>query len=76
MRTQFFPDVVLDSVTVSVTWEGASAEDIDRAIVQVLDPVLIAVEGVESAEATSREGQASDLRSNSRPSWDMARADR
>ena len=73
MRTQFFPDVVLDSVTVSVTWEGASAEDIDRAIVQVLDPVLIAVEGVESAEATSREGQAS-ISLEFEADWDMARA--
>jgi multidrug efflux pump subunit AcrB len=73
MRTQFFPDVILDNVNVTVTWEGASAEDIDRAVVQVLEPVLIAVEGVESSEATSREGRAT-IALEFEADWDMARA--
>merc|ERR1711952_244287 len=59
MRAQFFPDVVVESVTVSVGWDGAGAEDVDAAIVQVLEPALLAVEGVESSDATSREGRAS-----------------
>jgi multidrug efflux pump subunit AcrB len=40
MRAQFFPDVVVDDLTVSVAWQGAGAEDVDAAIVQVLEPVL------------------------------------
>ena len=59
MRAQFFPDVILDNVTVSVEWEGAGAEDVDAAIVQVLEPVLLAVEGVESSNSNSREGRGS-----------------
>ena len=43
MRTQFFPDVVVNNVTVRVVWAGA--EDVDEAIIQVLNPVLLAVEG-------------------------------
>ena len=40
MRTQFFPDVIIDTVTVSVNWDGAGAEDVDQAIMQVLEPAL------------------------------------
>ena len=40
MRAQFFPDVVVDDLTVSVTWDGAGAEDVDAAIVQVREPGL------------------------------------
>lgn len=73
MRAQFFPDVIIDNVTVSVAWQGAGAEDVDRAIVQVLEPALLVVEGVESAESTSREGRAS-IRLEFEPGWDMSRA--
>ena len=40
MRAQFFPDVVIDTVSVVTAWDGAGAEDVDSAIVQVLEPVL------------------------------------
>ncbi len=49
MRAQFFPDVIIDNVTVSVAWDGAGAEDVDQAIVQVIEPALLAVEVVESS---------------------------
>jgi multidrug efflux pump subunit AcrB len=73
MRAQFFPDVVLESVSVYVNWNGAGAEDVDRAIVQVIEPVLLAVEGVESTQSTSREGVAR-VKLEFEPDWDMARA--
>ena len=41
MRAQFFPDIVSDSIDVSVRWDGAGAEDIDTAIVQLLEPALL-----------------------------------
>ena len=73
LRAQFFPDVIIDNVTVSVSWTGAGAEDVDRGIVQVLEPAVLAVEGVESSEASSREGRAS-IRLEFEPGWDMSRA--
>ena len=73
MRAQFFPDIVIDNVSVSVTWSGAGAEDVDRAIVQLMEPVLLAVEGVESSFSTSREGRAS-MTLEFEPGWDMSRA--
>jgi multidrug efflux pump subunit AcrB len=73
MRAQFFPDIIIDNVTVSVTWEGASAEDVDNAIVQLIEPALLAVEGVESSRASSRENSASVVL-EFEPDWDMGRA--
>jgi multidrug efflux pump subunit AcrB len=73
MRAQFFPDVVIDEVTVSVAWQGAGAEDVDSAIVQVLEPVLLSVEGVTSSNSTSREG-VGIVALEFEPGWDMARA--
>jgi multidrug efflux pump subunit AcrB len=73
MRAQFFPDVVVDDLTVNVVWQGAGAEDVDAAIVQVLEPVLLGVEGVTSSSSTSREGSAS-IRIEFDPGYDIDRA--
>ncbi len=59
MRAQFFPDVVIDSVSVTVTWPGAGAEDVDAAIVQTLEPALLTVDGVTSSSAYATEARAS-----------------
>ncbi|QQA42410.1 efflux RND transporter permease subunit [Pelagovum pacificum] len=70
MRAQFFPDVVVDSVSVSVSWDGAGAEDVDRAIVQVMSPTLLAVQGVADSSARSSEGSAR-IQLEFEPGWDM-----
>ena len=58
MRAQFFPDVVIDTVTVGVNWDGAGAEDVDRAVVQLIEPALTTVQGVTMTSARSSEGRA------------------
>ncbi len=73
MRAQFFPDVIVDNVSVNIEWEGAGPEDVDGAIVQTLEPILLAVDGVESSRSTSREGRAT-ITLDFEPGWDMARA--
>lgn len=73
IRSQFFPDVVSEEIDISVAWDGAGAEDVDAGIVAVLEPVLLAVEGVMSTEARSREGVAR-LELEFEPGWDMTRA--
>lgn len=72
MRAQFFPDVVVESVRLNVAWEGAGAEDVDRTIVDLMEPALLAVEGVQEISATSREGSA-NIRVEFEPGWDIAR---
>lgn len=73
MRAQFFPDIIIDTITVSVAWDGAGAEDMDAGIVQVLESTLLAVDGVESSFAISREGGAA-IWLEFEPRWDMSRA--
>ncbi|ETX27604.1 efflux RND transporter permease subunit [Roseivivax isoporae] len=73
MRAQFFPDTVIEEIDVDVVWEGAGAEDVDAGIVQLLEPALVAVDGVAATEARSEEGRAS-LEIQFEPGWDMARA--
>ena len=73
IRSQFFPDVVVDNVRVSVNWKGAGAEDVDSAIVAVLEPALLAVEGIESTYSVATQGRA-NMTLDFEPGWDMARA--
>lgn len=73
MRAQFFPDVVVDDLDVSISWDGAGAEDVDGAIVQLLEPVLLAVEGVTDATSSSREGGAT-ITLEFEPDYDIDRA--
>ncbi|SFS63877.1 Multidrug efflux pump subunit AcrB [Sulfitobacter marinus] len=73
MRAQFFPDVIIDNVTVTTVWTGAGAEDVDGAIVQVVEPALLTIEGIESSVAASREGRGT-ITLDFEPGWDMARA--
>ena len=73
IRSQFFPDVVIDNVTVSMRWDGAGPEDVDDGIVALLEPALLSVEGIESTASTASEGRAV-IRLNFQSEWDMARA--
>ena len=73
IRAQFFPDIVFDTVNVHINWQGAGPEDVDRAIVALLEPVLTAVNGVESTNSVAREGNTR-ITLNFEPGWDMARA--
>jgi multidrug efflux pump subunit AcrB len=73
MRAQFFPDSVSDEINVGITWEGAGAEDIDSTIVELLSPVLLAVDGVDESSSRAREGSAR-IELEFEPGTDMIRA--
>ncbi len=73
IRAQFFPDVIINSVTVSVIWDGAGPEEIDNGVVALLEPALLSVEGVDSSASTANQGRATILL-EFQPGWDMARA--
>ena len=75
MRAQYFPDIVVDRISVSAQWEGAGAEDVDTGIVQVLEPALRAVDGVTGSNATAAEGRAS-VSLDFAPGHDMDRAEK
>ncbi|MEE4118386.1 MAG: efflux RND transporter permease subunit [Paracoccaceae bacterium] len=73
MRAQFFPDTVTDEIEIGVTWEGAGAEDIDATIVELLSPVLMAIDGVDETSSRAREGSAR-IELEFAPGTDMTRA--
>ena len=73
IRSQFFPDVVIDTVTVTVDWDGAGPEELDRAVVALLEPALRGVEGVTDSNAVSKDNSTT-LTLVLEPGWDMARA--
>lgn len=73
MRAQFFPDVVVETVSVNTTWQGAGAEDVDTAIVQVLEPSLLAVDGVSSVSSRAFEGRA-NITMEFEPGWNVNQA--
>ncbi|SFI05593.1 efflux RND transporter permease subunit [Albimonas pacifica] len=58
LRTQFMPDIVMNNVYVNVAWPGAGPEQVDRNVVQVLQPSLSEVEGVDEISARAQEGRA------------------
>lgn len=72
IRAQFLPDVVLESATVTVIWPGAGSEDVDRAIIGLISPVLITLDGVESTSSTAVQGKGT-IRVEFESGWEMAR---
>ena len=59
INTQFFPSVDRPNINVSITWSGASAEDIERNILAVIEPEVRFTEGVDEMRSTAREGSGS-----------------
>ena len=56
LNTQFFPTIQVPSITVSVTWSGASAEDVEDNILDALDPEVRFLDDVEEVRSVAREG--------------------
>ncbi len=56
LNTQFFPDFGIDIIQIGVTWEGASAEDVDATIVQAIEPEVRFLDGVKRVQSISRQG--------------------
>ncbi len=73
LRAQFFPDIVRDTVSVNVVWQGAGAQDVDEGVVANIEPPLLAIPGVEEVNSSSREGSASVVLTFE-DGWDMGRA--
>ena len=60
INAQFFPSVDRPRINISITWSGASAEDIERNILVVIEPEVRFTEGVDEMTSTAREGSGFD----------------
>jgi multidrug efflux pump subunit AcrB len=59
MNVQFFPNFELEMVSVSVTWSGASAEDIEDGITSPLEQRLRTLDNLRKMTSTSTQGVSS-----------------
>ncbi|XXF74912.1 efflux RND transporter permease subunit [Myxococcaceae bacterium GXIMD 01537] len=53
-----FPDVDFPTISISVSWEGASPEAVESDIIEPLEEAVMQVEGVKSLTSTARQGGA------------------
>ncbi|MEM8542171.1 MAG: efflux RND transporter permease subunit, partial [Pseudomonadota bacterium] len=73
INTQFFPTVNTSTISVSIAWSGASAEDVEQNILAVAEPNLRFIEGVKETNSYAREGSAS-IRLSFNEGYDMQTA--
>ncbi|MEM8837937.1 MAG: efflux RND transporter permease subunit [Pseudomonadota bacterium] len=59
LNTQFFPNFIVDRVTVTISWPGASAEDVEANILAAVEPQLRFLDDVKQLDSVAREGGAS-----------------
>ena len=59
LNTQFFPTFDIDFITVTVTWTGASAEDVEAAITEPIERELLGLDTVRVMTSSSNRGSAS-----------------
>lgn len=59
LNRQFFPTFEVPIIAVSVAWPGASAEDVESNVLDVLEPELRFIDGIENVKSYAREGNAS-----------------
>ena len=57
LNRQFFPSLEVSAINVSLVWSGASAEDIQKNMLQVIEPTVRFLDNVKSMESNAREGR-------------------
>ncbi len=58
LRQQFFPDVVLDMISVQMSYPGAAPEEVEETIVLKIEESIKEIEGIKKYFSTAREGSA------------------
>jgi multidrug efflux pump subunit AcrB len=56
LNRQFLPDFGIDVIQVAVEWPGATAQDVEEAIVLAIEPELRFIDGAERVRSTASEG--------------------
>jgi multidrug efflux pump subunit AcrB len=56
IKQELFPDFELDMVNISVSYPGASPEEVERGIIMAIEEAVRGLEGVKEVTASAREG--------------------
>lgn len=73
LNTQRNPTIEIPRITVSVSWPGANAEDLEANVLQALEPPLRLIDGLKETTSYAREGNAT-ISLEFDPSADMQKA--
>ncbi len=57
IKQEVFPDITLDAVSVSVSYPGASPEEVERGILLSIEEVVSGLEGVSEVTSVAAEGR-------------------
>ncbi len=58
LNTQFFPDYDLDTITIQISWRGASAEDVERSLTIPIEQELRDVSHIKKVVSDSSQGSS------------------
>ncbi|MCK5877077.1 MAG: efflux RND transporter permease subunit, partial [Candidatus Marithrix sp.] len=58
LNTQFLPNFALDVITITVVWNGATAEDVEESITKPIEQELRILDGLNKMNSTSTNGFA------------------
>ncbi|NVK21588.1 MAG: efflux RND transporter permease subunit [Kangiellaceae bacterium] len=58
IRQQFFPDVVLDMISIQMPYPGAAPEEVEEGIIIKIEESIKQIEGIKRYFSTAREGSA------------------
>jgi multidrug efflux pump subunit AcrB len=73
LNRQFLPDFGIDVIAVTVEWPGATAQDVEEAIIEALEPELRFIDGADEVRGTASEGQGT-IAIEFAPGTDLQRA--
>jgi multidrug efflux pump subunit AcrB len=57
LNRQFFPSLEVGTINISLQWSGASAEDVQKNLLQVIEPTVRFLDNVKSMDSQAREGR-------------------
>ncbi len=58
INTQFFPTTEIPTIVVSITWPGASAQEISEGILDIVEPEIRFIDGIDEVRSEAVEGLA------------------
>ena len=59
MKQEVFPDFTMDEVDITVSYPGASPEEIEKGVILAIEEVIQDLEGIDEITSTATEGSAS-----------------
>ncbi|MCB1440138.1 MAG: efflux RND transporter permease subunit [Nitratireductor sp.] len=56
INSQIFPTIETDTINITVSWPGASAEDVETNILEIIEPAVRFIDNVDKMHSYAREG--------------------